>query len=74
MNTFTIEELDREEIEFLPPRVVMTTCNPRCYTPCAPTPCAPACPPPCPPKCEPIRLSIELKLSLSLGCRNTLIG
>ena len=39
MNTFTIEELDREEIEFLPPRVVMSACSPRpcCYQPC----CAP---------------------------------
>jgi hypothetical protein len=40
MNTFTIEELDREEIEFLPPRVVLTVgngrCNP-CYVPCQPT-------------------------------------
>ena len=38
MSTFTIDELDREEIEFLPPRVVMTAtnpcCRPRC---CAPT-------------------------------------
>jgi hypothetical protein len=35
MNTFSIEELDREEIEFLPPRVVMTTCTPKptCYQP-----------------------------------------
>ena len=38
MNTLTIEELDREEIEFLPPRVVMTTCNP-CCRPCPPPPC-----------------------------------
>ena len=41
MNTFTIDELDREEIEFLPSRVVMTTCNPgcrpSCWEPCAPT-------------------------------------
>ena len=33
MNTFTIDELDREEVELLPSRVVMTTCNP-CYQPC----------------------------------------
>ena len=35
MNTFTIEELDREEIEFLPPRVVMCTssCHPACCQP-----------------------------------------
>ena len=38
MSTFTIDELDREEIELLPSRVVMTTCNP-CYRPC--NPCAP---------------------------------
>jgi hypothetical protein len=38
MSTFTIDELDREEIEFLPPRVVMTTCNPCCRPrSCAPT-------------------------------------
>ena len=39
MNTFTIDELDREEIEFLPSRVVMTTCNPCCRpcSPCTPT-------------------------------------
>jgi hypothetical protein len=40
MNTFTIEELDREEVEFLPPRVVMTAaCNP-CWNPCF-VPCRP---------------------------------
>ena len=33
MNTFTIEELDREEVELLPSRVVM--CSP-CYQPCSP--------------------------------------
>ena len=58
MNTFTTEELDREEIEFLPPRVVMTACNTR---PC-PTTWTPRCveqppchqPPPCyqPPSCH----------------------
>ena len=64
MNTFTIEELDREEIEFLPPRVVMTTCNPR---PCPPPPCAPA------PKCEPIRVCVELRLSLSIGCNGSVV-
>ena len=41
MSTFTIDELDREEIEFLPSRVVMTTCNPccrpSCWEPCEPT-------------------------------------
>jgi hypothetical protein len=69
MNTFTIQELDREEIEFLPPRVVMTTCNPRCYSPptCAPAPskCVPYCPPP-QPKCD---FYIGLRLHLSLGCK-----
>ena len=51
MNTFSIDELDREEIEFLPPRVVMTACNTR---PC-PTTWTPRCveQPPChqPPSC-----------------------
>jgi hypothetical protein len=77
MNTFSIEELDREEIEFLPPRVVMTTCQPRptCYQPCAPKPvCEPQpwCPPCptdnyCPPveKCAPvITLSLTARISL----------
>ena len=35
MSTYTIEELDHEEIEFLPPRVVMcaTSCQPVCCRP-----------------------------------------
>jgi hypothetical protein len=38
MNTFTTEELDREEIEFLPSRIVMTTCSPNpCCRPCGST-------------------------------------
>jgi hypothetical protein len=53
MNTFTIEELDREEIEFLPPRVVMTTCNP-CYRPCSP--------------CQPtIEICVKVRLGCLLG-------
>ena len=40
MNTYTIDELDREEIELLPSRVVMTACNNPCYSPCW-NPCAP---------------------------------
>ena len=36
MNTYTIDELDREEIELLPSRTVMTLCNP-CFRPCTPT-------------------------------------
>ena len=44
MNTFTIEELDREEIEFLPSRVVMTVCQPRCAPPpCCSTPTVEIC-------------------------------
>ena len=35
MSTYTIEELDHEEIEFLPPRVVM------CATSCQPVFCRP---------------------------------
>jgi len=53
MNTFTIEELDREEIEFLPPRVVMTTCNP-CCRPCPPPPC-----------CEP---TVHVCVKVNVGC------
>jgi hypothetical protein len=33
MNTYTIEELDHEEIEFLPPRVVMCASSPCCCRP-----------------------------------------
>ena len=55
MSTFTIDELDREEIEFLPARVVMTTCNPR---PCPPPPCAPA---PCTP-------TLEICVKVRIGC------
>ena len=54
MSTFTIDELDREEIEFLPSRVVMTTCNP-CYRPCSP--------------CEPtIQICVKVRLGCLLGC------
>ena len=42
MNAYTIDELDREEIEFLPPRVVMTT---SCNNYCPPQPCTPQCGP-----------------------------
>ena len=63
MHTYSIEELDREEIEFLPSRVVMTLCNTRC----APPPCyVPRCEPMwCPPPtCKP---TIELYVSVRLG-------
>ena len=33
MSTYTIEELDHEEIEFLPPRVVMCASSPCCCRP-----------------------------------------
>jgi hypothetical protein len=79
MNTFSIEELDREEIEFLPPRVVMTTCQPKptCYQPCAPKPvCEPQpwCPPMekcapqyCPPaRCEQPLLQVGLVVKIGL--------
>ena len=67
MNTFSIEELDREEIEFLPPRVVMTTCQPKptCYQPCAPKPvCEPQ--PWCPPvdKCDSL---INVRINVRIG-------
>ena len=54
MSTFTIDELDREEIEFLPPRVVMTTssCN---YCP----------PPPCGSQCAPV---VQVSIKIRLGC------
>ena len=65
MSTFTIDELDREEIEFLPARVVMTTCNPR---PCPPPPCAPA---PCPPTyCAPVEHCaplVEIGIKIRIG-------
>jgi hypothetical protein len=62
MNTFTIEELDREEVEFLPPRVVMiAACSPR-------TLCPPQClPQPCIPECK-TGVVIHLRLHLSLCC------
>ena len=75
MNTFSIEELDREEIEFLPPRVVMTTCQPKpCYQP-APSKCAPQpwCPPVehCAPQyCEPVRCDepiLRIGITVKLG-------
>ena len=57
MNAFTIEELDREEIELLPSRVVMTVCQPRC----APAPCYV-------PKCEPVCApTIDVRISLRIG-------
>ena len=56
MNTFSIDELDREEIEFLPPRVVMTTCNPR---PCPPAPCYE------PKSCAP---TLEICVKVRIGC------
>ncbi len=53
MNTFSIDELDREEIEFLPPRVVMTACNP-CYQPCSP--------------CQPtIQVCVQVRIGCLLG-------
>ena len=54
MNTFTIEELDREEIEFLPPRVVMSACSPRpcCYQPC----------------CNTVELHINIRLGCFVRC------
>ena len=52
MNTFTIEELDREEIEFLPPRVVM--CSP-CYQPCSPC-------------CQPtVQIYVQIRVGCLLG-------
>ena len=62
MNTFTLEELDREEIEFLPPRVVMTTCNP-CCRPCPPPPC-----------CHPtVEVCVEVKVNIGglFGCSSS---
>ena len=54
MNTYTIDELDREEIEFLPPRVVMTTsCNNYCP------------PPPCGSRCAPV---LQVSVNIRLGC------
>ena len=60
MNAYTIDELDREEIEFLPPRVVMTT---SCNNYCPPQPCAPQCAP---------TLQVTLKIRIGLfggGCK-----
>jgi hypothetical protein len=63
MNTFSIEELDREEIEFLPPRVVMTLCNTRCYTP--PSCYVPSCQEWCSP-CDPCKPTLTLRLNLQI--------
>ena len=55
MSTFTIDELDREEIEFLPSRVVMTTCNPNpCCRPCSP--CTPT-----------VQIYIQVRIGCLLG-------
>ena len=71
MNTFSMEELDRQEIEFLPPRVVMTVCQPRC----APAPCyVPKCEPVwCEPQCAPainvcadVRVDCLVRVNLGL--------
>ena len=66
MNTYSIEELDREEIEFLPPRVVMTTCNPRptCYQPCAPKPVCP--PPPCVEVCAEVKVDCLIRANVGI--------
>ena len=53
MNTYTIDELDREEIEFLPPRVVMTT---SCNNYCPPPPCGPV-----------LQVSINIRLGCLFG-------
>jgi hypothetical protein len=65
MNTFSIEELDREEIEFLPPRVVMTACQPKpCWQPCAPKPVCP--PPPCVEVCADIKVDCLIRVNAGL--------
>jgi hypothetical protein len=61
MNTFSTEELDREEIEFLPPRVVMTVCQQRW---CPPSCYVPKCPPD---TCVPVRVCAEIKVGCLLG-------
>ena len=54
MSTYTIDELDREEIEFLPARVVMTAWNPN---PC----CRPSC-------CETtIRICVQARVCCFVG-------
>ena len=55
MSTYTIDELDREEIEFLPPRVVMTTSSCNTYCP----------PPPCGSQCAPV---LQVSIKIRLGC------
>jgi hypothetical protein len=56
MSTFTIDELDREEIEFLPPRVVMCASNP-CWNPCW-TPCH-----------QPIHIYVNVRIGCFLGAQ-----
>lgn len=56
MNTFTIEELDREEVELLPSRVVMCASNP-CWNPCW-TPCH-----------QPIQIYVNVRIGCFLGAQ-----
>jgi hypothetical protein len=50
MSTYTIEELDHEEIEFLPPRVVM--CG-------SPGFCQPTC-------CQPVHIYVNVRIGCLL--------
>ena len=52
--TYTIEELDHEEIELLPPRVVMCASNPCCQ--------------PCPPCHQTIHIYFNFRLGCFVRC------